>query len=150
MVDTLKGSATVAFLHKHKDGCRLQKMEVDKSTKGREPAVASLDYTGKAKSVNAFLNVETDVGRGRGIVRLCQDPTDSVWKAYTLFTSLEELKGFEEPLNHRRGHGVEHGEHPRRMNWIERRERERNYADGSSPTVLIVGRLDDRNHRNCD
>ena len=127
------------FLHDHKDGSRLQKIEIDKSVKGREPTIAPLDYTGSAKGITAFLALETDIGRGRGIVRLCRDPADGEWKAFTLFATLEELKGHEEPLGPRRADGVAHGANPGRKNWFERREAERNYSDGLQPTVVIVG-----------
>ena len=139
-IDTFKGAEHAAeFLQKHKNGCRVQQLVLDKSLKGREPTVAPLDYTGNSKSVNAYLDVETDVGRGRGIVRLCKDPADGNWKAYTLYTVLQELKGFEEPLGPRRSNGVEHGGQPGRLNWLERRNVEKNYSDGSSPTVVVVG-----------
>ena len=127
------------FLHDHKDGSRLQRVEIDKSVKGREPSIAPLDYTGSAKGITAFLALETDIGRGRGIVRLAKDPADGEWKAFTFFATLEELKGHEEPLGPRRADGVVHGANPGRKNWLERRVAERNYSDGAEPTVVIVG-----------
>lgn len=128
----------VKFIRDHKNGCRLTGLEMDKSIKGREPVVAPLDYSGSAKSVNAYLTTETDVGRGRGVIRLCKD-LDGTWKAFTLFTTMQELKGYEEPLGERRAEGVEHGGMPGRLNWADRRQIQKNYSDGSQPTVVIVG-----------
>src|SRR3954469_11558501 len=50
----------------------------------------------------AWLEFETAVGRGSGHLRLKDG------KSWTLLTTLDELKGFEEPLSERRPRGVEH------------------------------------------
>ena len=82
----------------------------------------------------AWFAFETGVGRGRGLLRL-QDG-----KAWTLLTTLEELKGFEEPLNGRRPKGVEHGSTAGRQSWTESREDEaRTLGYERQPYVLIVG-----------
>jgi hypothetical protein len=48
-----------------------------------------VDFTGKIMGVQSFLTVETDVGRGRGLVELLQDQQDGgKWKAFTLFTTM--------------------------------------------------------------
>ena len=120
-------------------GCRIKSINVDTSTDLRKPAIAPVDFGGHLKGVQSFLTVDTDVGRGRGLVRLVQDPeSGGKWKAFTLFTTLQELKGFEEYNGPRRPTGVEHGAHPGRKNWKERRDAEANF-EGTEPTVLIVG-----------
>jgi hypothetical protein len=49
--------------------------------------------------IEAIFGFETATGRGDGILRLIPDAGDgNRLKAWTLFTALEELKGFEEPL----------------------------------------------------
>ena len=52
--------------------------------------------------VTAWLEFETEVGRGNGLVRLKDG------KAWTLLTALYELKGHEEPKGPGRSKGVEH------------------------------------------
>jgi putative flavoprotein involved in K+ transport len=82
----------------------------------------------------AWLEFETEVGRGRGHVRLRDG------KAWTLLTTLSELKGHEEPAGVGRPHGVEHGAYPDRETWLEAREREaRELGHTTQPDVVIVG-----------
>jgi heterodisulfide reductase subunit A-like polyferredoxin len=86
-----------------------------------------------------MFDFETRVGRGTGMVRLGQDGGGE-WKGYMMYTSLQELKGFEEENGARRPHGgsnslvggVVTG------NWRERREKQREFVDGD-PTVLVIG-----------
>ncbi|KAM6503185.1 hypothetical protein JOM56_000128 [Amanita muscaria] len=81
--------------------------------------------------INAFFDFETDIGIGFGVLRLV--PTSSgEWKAYTVFTNLEGLKGFPEKIGALRNQEPSHGR------WEEDRKRERDSEDGD-PTVLIVG-----------
>jgi len=98
-----------------------------------------VDFHGEVKGVGSFLIIETDVGRGRGIVRLLQDH-DGKWKAFTLFTAMHELKGHEETVRGNRPHGVDHGGKPGRKNWQERRNATENFDGELEPTVLILGK----------
>ena len=68
--------------------------------------------------VDAWLEFETAVGRGRGHLRLRDG------SAWTLLTTLYELKGHEEPRGPQRPMGAEHGVDPDRESWLERRQRE--------------------------
>ncbi|KAI9826013.1 MAG: hypothetical protein M1819_007468 [Sarea resinae] len=139
---TLNGpEKTASFFKNAEKGCRLQSVAVDDSNAAhRAPTSSPVDFNGNVKGVQSFLTLETDVGRGRGLVRLLQDPEDNgKWKAFTLFTTLRELKGHEEMTGPRRPQGVEHGGHPGRKNWQERREAEENYEGVEDPTVVIVG-----------
>ena len=47
-------------------------------------------------TIEAFFAFETGVARCRGHIRLLADPDTGEWKAWTLLTSMEDLKGFEE------------------------------------------------------
>jgi cation diffusion facilitator CzcD-associated flavoprotein CzcO len=47
-------------------------------------------------TIEAFFTFETDVAHCRGHVRLLADPQTGEWKAWTLLTAMEDLKGFEE------------------------------------------------------
>ena len=130
----------VSFLKGQPKGCRLKTLKVDDISDIKKPAVAPIDILGDVKGVNSFLTVETDVGRGRGFARLCRDSKDGVWKAFTLFTVMEELRGHEETVRERRPEGVEHGGKADRKNWKDRRTIDENFDGGAEPTVLIIGK----------
>lgn len=84
--------------------------------------------------VEAWFAFETAVGRGRGHLRLKNG------KCWTLLTSLDELKGFEEKKGRRRVLGAQHGIHRDRKNWLERRQdEERRLGDAEQPYCVIVG-----------
>lgn len=121
-----------------------------KTFEGRDAIMAMLAATlGQAKPANfqplalpaasngvteAWFGFETAVGRGVGHLRLKDG------KAWTLLTTLQELKGFEEKAGARRERGVEHGVHPNRRTWLERRRREAaSLGHTKQPYVLIVG-----------
>ena len=87
--------------------------------------------------VEAFFVFETAAARGRGHLRLVRDHADpQVWRAWTLLTTAQELKGFEERAGHRRPRGNEHARG--RENWLDRRIEESRFEDGE-PDVLIIG-----------
>ncbi|PMD13504.1 dimethylaniline monooxygenase (N-oxide forming) [Hyaloscypha hepaticicola] len=131
---TIKGTDKIhEFL---KQGCRLKNIAVDRSSDFRKPVVTGFDGQGKVQGVQTFLTTESDVGRGMGVARLVE--TEGKLKAFTLFTSMRELKGHEEATFGRRPEGVSHGEQPGRKNWQERRIADENYED-SEPAVLILG-----------
>ena len=135
---TLQGpKKIVALLSKSNNGSRIKSLALDTSSKLRSPDASVLDADGQVHTVQAFLKVDTDVGRGAGLVRLVQE--NGIWKVFTLFTYLTELKGHEEAIGKRRPNGVEHGEHLSRKNWLDRRNAEENFEDGQEPTVLILG-----------
>jgi putative flavoprotein involved in K+ transport len=84
--------------------------------------------------IEAWLEFETEVGRGTGHLRLRDG------KAWTLLTSLYELKGHEEHAGPERPKGVEHGAFRDRETWLERREREAaELGYETQPYVVIVG-----------
>jgi putative flavoprotein involved in K+ transport len=84
--------------------------------------------------VEAWIQFETAVGRGRGILRLKDGA------AWTLLTTLDELKGFEERKGARRPKGVEHGAYNRQRNWLEQKQAdEAKLGYDEQPYCLIVG-----------
>ncbi len=84
--------------------------------------------------IDAWFTFETAVGRGRGHLRLQNG------KAWTLLTTMTELKGFEEKKGAHRIKGAEHGVHPGRKTWAELRDEEqRTLGFSEQPYVLIVG-----------
>jgi putative flavoprotein involved in K+ transport len=90
-------------------------------------------------SIEAMFRFETAQGRGNGIVRLIPDAEDgNALKAWTLLTTLEELKGFEEQLGTARPRGEAYSRDFRGPNWLDLRKAAANYAD-RDPVVLVVG-----------
>jgi putative flavoprotein involved in K+ transport len=84
--------------------------------------------------ITAWIAFETKAGRGSGLLRLVDD------KAFTLLTTLDELKGHEEPVNDRRPSGVRHGAFRDRVTWSESRVREAAELGYTvQPEVLIIG-----------
>src|SRR3954471_12713498 len=82
----------------------------------------------------AWIAFETEVGRGSGHLRLKDG------KAWTLLTTLDELKGHEEPRGPARPRGVAHGAEPDRESWLERRRREAEELGATAqPYVVIIG-----------
>ncbi|KAL2039859.1 hypothetical protein N7G274_007260 [Stereocaulon virgatum] len=136
---TLQGPEDIiTFVKSSSKDDQITKVSLDKSAAHKVPQVAAF---GDLKVVQAFLNIETSNGRGEGLVRLTPDPNDgSSWKALTLFTTLQELKGYEEKIHTRRPTGLpdnslENGG----LNWKDRLLAQRNFERGREPTVLILG-----------
>ncbi|CCL99977.1 uncharacterized protein FIBRA_02002 [Fibroporia radiculosa] len=78
-----------------------------------------------------FFDFETEVGVASGVFRLV--PTSSgVWKAFTVYTNLEDLKGFPEKIGPNRDFQPNHGK------WVTQREQEKAFVD-RDPAVLIIG-----------
>jgi putative flavoprotein involved in K+ transport len=91
--------------------------------------------TEDAGITTAWLAFETAVGRGAGLLRLQADG-----KAFTLLTTLEELKGHEEPESERRPMGAEHGVQRDRQTWLDRRRAEaEELGRTTQPYVVVVG-----------
>lgn len=137
---TLHGPEKISdFLTNKVKSVRLQSLNIDDSAAHKKPAASALDFYGKIPCVQAWLKFETDIGRGAGIVKLVQDTDDgNKWKAFTLFTTLRELKGYEEGCGTRRPNGAHHGEVLGRKNWQDRRNAQQNCEN--DPVVLIVGK----------
>ncbi|KAH9836843.1 FAD/NAD-P-binding domain-containing protein [Rhodofomes roseus] len=96
----------------------------------REGAVLKQPYPDLAW-VQVLFDFQTNVGIGSGVLRLV--PTASgEWKAFTLYTTLEELKGFPERNGPRREFLPNHGK------WLSQREEERSFA-GRDPAVIVIG-----------
>src|SRR5438876_8227089 len=87
-----------------------------------------------AADTESWIKFDTSVGRGLGHLRLRDG------KAWTLLTTLNELKGHEEPKRDRRPKGVEHGAVPNRQTWLEQRRREaEELGHATQPYVVVVG-----------
>jgi hypothetical protein len=118
------------------EGCRVKEIEVDASSPFRTPQIAPLDALGEVNCLRFYINVFTEVGPGRGVVRLVE--IGGAWQVLTFFTTLRGLTGHEEPLGHWRVMGVEHRAVRDGRNWLEKRQASAN-MDGLYPVVLIIG-----------
>ncbi|KAK4101166.1 oxidoreductase-like protein [Parathielavia hyrcaniae] len=147
---TLKGPVKIrAFLDENLLGPPLErylivgrdglKCEVNVSSAFRKPQVMDLRAAGGVTGVGFFVKVENGAfgGLGRGVVRAVEEQ-EGMWKIWTLFTTLESVKGMGEKTGPRRELGVEHGALEGRRNWTERRRAEREFEEGD-PDGLIIG-----------
>ena len=89
--------------------------------------------------ISSLFHFETRIGRGSGVLRLTQEKPGE-WKAYSVYTTLQELKGFEEPLGTKRPYGTIESM-PGGFSggtWAERRQRKLDFLD-EEPQVLVIG-----------
>jgi putative flavoprotein involved in K+ transport len=89
------------------------------------------------EAVEAIFRFETREGHGCGVVRLRPDASGS-YRAWTLHTALDGLKGHEEQIGHSRPKGSSYSREFRGPNWLDRRKTAEAYAD-RDPAVLVVG-----------
>jgi putative flavoprotein involved in K+ transport len=84
--------------------------------------------------ISAWISFETAVARGFGHLRLRNG------KAWTLLTTMTELKGHEEKRGTTREPGAAHGVEPGRKSWLERKqEEEAELGITRQPYCLVVG-----------
>jgi putative flavoprotein involved in K+ transport len=88
------------------------------------------------EAVEAIFAFDTAVGPCTGVVRLLDD--GGTLRAWTLLTSLDEIRGHEDPAEGSRWQEVDWRRNFGGENWLDRRERARAFAD-REPTVLVVG-----------
>jgi len=92
--------------------------------------------TSKEGVTEAWISFETGAGRGSGQLRLKGE------RCWTLLTTLQALKGFEEKTgrNGTREPGVEHGAARGRKSWLEKRQAEQaELGFTRQPYAVIVG-----------
>lgn len=88
------------------------------------------------KAIEAIFRFETAEGQGSGVLRLT--PDGSRLKAWTLYTSLDELTGFEEQVGRSRPDGQSYSRDFRGPNWLDQRRAAAAYVE-KDPVVLVVG-----------
>lgn len=90
-------------------------------------------------AIEAIFRFETAEGRGSGVLRLIPDANDgNTLKAWTLLTTLDEIKGFEEQVGRSRPNGKSYARDFRGPNWLDVRKSDAEYIEGD-PVVLVVG-----------
>ncbi|CCM05231.1 uncharacterized protein FIBRA_07441 [Fibroporia radiculosa] len=107
------------------------KLETTSTLGGPSVFPLPLDPTSNGVQATFEFSLLSPPRRGRGFVRLVHGP-DAQWRAFTLFTSLEDIKGHEEP----RGRPL--GIYPELATWEEVRAANASTIE-SDPTVLVVG-----------
>ncbi|MCH5645463.1 MULTISPECIES: NAD(P)/FAD-dependent oxidoreductase [unclassified Gordonia (in: high G+C Gram-positive bacteria)] len=114
-----------------------------------ENRLAGADPTGFATTepatdddgvASAFISFETAVGRCEGHLRLRRNADTGDDEAWTLLTTLQELKGHEESAGHTRIRGAVHGSDPDPRSWAEKKEAEdAELGRTVQPYVLVIG-----------
>jgi putative flavoprotein involved in K+ transport len=90
-------------------------------------------------AIEAIFGFETTQGRGSGVLRLTPDADDgNTFKAWTLLTALDEIKGHEERLGRSQPQGKAYSRDFRGPNWLDLRKAAAEYRD-RDPAVLVVG-----------
>jgi cation diffusion facilitator CzcD-associated flavoprotein CzcO len=134
-IQTVGGSdAVLRELAAHAGGARPAGFRIDpQRTAPRNVTRAGTD------AIEAIFSFETAEGRGSGVLRLTPDADDrNTFKAWTLLTALDELKGHEERLGRSRPQGKAYARDFRGPNWLDQRKAAAGYAD-RDPVVLVVG-----------
>jgi hypothetical protein len=91
------------------------------------------------ETIEAIFTFETAEGRGSGVLRLVPDVDDgNAFKAWTLLTALDEIKGHEEQLGRSRPQGKAYSRDFRGPNWLDLRKASAEYNE-RDPAVLVVG-----------
>ena len=94
---------------------------------------------GRDEVLECLFEFRSDVGKCRGVIRLCEDPDNrGVHKAWTILTSLDQIIGFEETIGADRPKGDIYSRNFSGPNWLDRRNIAIAYED-REPEVLIVG-----------
>lgn len=124
------------YLRRHQPRAQLSAFRLQHEGKFQPSLEKPVEGTSWISSMFFF---ETRVGRGTGVLRLTQNDAGT-WKAYSVYTSLQEFKDFEEPLGDKRPEGTIESM-PGGLsqgNWQERRRRQFKFVD-EEPTTLVVG-----------
>ena len=92
------------------------------------------DATEAGGIVEGWFSFQTAQAHGKGHIRL------KGYKAFTLLTTMAELKGYEEHKGPKRALGLVHGVVSRRSNWFEDKKREEEELGYTKqPYCLIIG-----------
>lgn len=135
---TIKGRDSITqFLAQHQKDAQLTSFQL--RTEGLHPPALEQPCP-DVQWLRGIFTFETKHGLGTGVLRLTQNAQTKDWKAYAVYTSLQEFKQFREPLGHRRPEGNLHnlpgGQGT--CTWAEKRAIEKAF-EHAQPTVLVVG-----------
>lgn len=88
------------------------------------------------EAIEAIFAFETAIGPCTGVARLVAE--GGAPRAWTLMTTLDEIRGHEDPANGARWRDVDWKRNFGGENWLDRRRKAAAYAD-RDPAVLVVG-----------
>ena len=92
-----------------------------------------------SETIEAIFEFETAFGPAHGVLRLMPDPASpSTLRAWTLITTLHELRGYEEAYKRRAESSGDGTRDFGAENWLDRLSEQRAFKD-RDPAVLIVG-----------
>ena len=134
-VKTVSGAGKILnALKRHGAGAGAAGFEIDRQrTPPRRVTRAGTEV------IEAIFRFETAGARANGVLRLVSEGAgDENYRAWTLLTALDEIKGFEESVGSRRPRGEAYSRDFRGPNWLDRRKAAAAYAD-RDPEVLVVG-----------
>ena len=102
-----------------------------------EPTLGALgEYS---PTLEFFFTFETELAWGRGFVRLVEAPSAGPGlKAYTVLTTMKELKAFPEAVGRKRRREDLRATSGETRTWLERRTAAREFRD-RDPDVIVVG-----------
>jgi putative flavoprotein involved in K+ transport len=86
--------------------------------------------------IEAIFTFQTTTGPCTGVVRLISE--DGATRAWTLMTSLDEIRGHEDPAEGKRWQNIDWKRNFGGENWLDRRKRAVAY-ETRDPAVLVVG-----------
>lgn len=136
---TIHGREAIqGFLNENNKPGTLSSLRLQESGKF-QPQLETVDKETGFAWISSMFHFETSLGKGSGVLRLTQE-RPGVWKAFAVYTALQDLKSFDEPLNEKRWYGTIDSM-PGGLSkgtWIERRKRQQEFAE-SDPEVLVVG-----------
>ena len=98
-VPYLHGPDKISFFLRHQQkGCRLRQAPIDGSGSDKKPKLVPIDHNGSVHDIQVFIEIETEVGTGKGVVRLLHEVESQKLKVFTLYTALYELRGHAETV----------------------------------------------------
>lgn len=130
--------ATQDFLQENRKSGPLSSLRLHETGKF-QPHLETVDEKAGFAWISSLFHFETSVGVGSGVLRLIQE-SHGVWKAYAVYTALQDLKCHEEPLGSKRWYGTIDSMPGglAKGTWGERRKRQVEFSE-EEPQVLIVG-----------
>lgn len=128
---TYQGDAIGPMLGKHLAGASVTGFELIDEFGPR------LVGEGADAQIEGFFSFETPTTRCRGVARLRQE--GDAWKAWTVMTGADDVKGHERALGPRRPVGPRHLENATtQSNWLDARTQNATYSD-REPEVVVIG-----------
>ncbi|KAI0158361.1 FAD/NAD(P)-binding domain-containing protein [Xylariaceae sp. FL1272] len=126
------------FLVKNKKSGPLSSFRLHETGKF-QPQLEVIDEKTGFAWISSLFHFESNIGTGSGVLRLTQE-RPGVWKAFAVYTALQDLKGHDEPLGAKRSYGTIDSMPGglAKGTWAERRKRQLDFAE-EGPQVLIVG-----------